>query len=296
VGDEPVLCTADYLTSKPVEKEKLFSVVENLLFGKEPANPDEAEPMLKILIVDDNQDNLFLLKNWLAKKNNIEILTSSNGLDAVALFETEKPEVVFLDIQMPGMNGIEVLEEIRSRDGNCTVIMMTAYGSEDIAVQSMKQGANDYLSKPIDYRRILKVLEENLEQARLRTKNRQLMEQLKAANRELYRKYTLLQEAIAHIEAGQEEIIKAQRISAITETAVSLNHEINNPLCSIMGNAELLGMMLSDADEKIRRKLEIITRESSRIHETTKKLSNLMEPVLTEYISGVQMIDLKKSK
>lgn len=295
VGDDRIMCDADFIIVKPVEEAKLHTAVEQLLFDRLPKTPEEDETRLRILIAEDNEDNLELLRLRLDKSSH-DVFTAVNGNEAVDQFFRVNPDVVFLDIQMPDKNGLQVLEEIRSRENTCTVIMMTAFGSEDIAVRSLKLGANDYLTKPIDYRGILKVLEENVKQTRLRNRNKQLFQQLKVVNRELYRKYALLQEAIAHIEAGQEKVIKAQRISAITETAVSLNHEINNPLCSIMGNAELLAMMLTDADEKVKRKLEIISRESIRIHETTKKLSNLMQPVLTEYIHGVQMIDVSKSR
>ncbi len=295
VGNDRIPCDTEFIITKPVEKAKIIAAVEEILFGKPPETAATDESRLKILIAEDNEDNLELLRLRLDKSAH-DVFTAVNGKEAVDQFNCLNPDVIFLDIQMPEKNGLQVLEEIRRMDDTCTVIMMTAFGSENIAVQSLKLGANDYLTKPIDYREILKVLEENVNQTRLRNRNKQLLEQLTVVNRELYRKYALLQEAIAHIEAGQEEVIKAQRISAITETAVSLNHEINNPLCSIMGNAELLTMMLIDADEKVKRKLDIITRESSRIHETTKKLSHLMQPVLTEYIHGVQMIDLSKSR
>ena len=73
-----------------------------------------------------------------------------DGSEALAKLETANPDLVLLDYQMPGINGIEVLKEIRRRDNHLPVIMITAYGTIERAVEAVKAGADDFITKPFD--------------------------------------------------------------------------------------------------------------------------------------------------
>lgn len=193
------------------------------------------------------------------------------------------------------VDGIEVLRRIRATDPDVMVIMMTAYGSEKIAVEAMKIGADDYLTKPLEHRSIARFLEEAWDRNRLRVRARRLAERLEASNAELMRKYEALFDALRTLEESHDALVHAQRLAAVTETAVSINHEINNPLCSIMGNTDLLLRKAGGGDEDVQRKLRSIERESLRIKDITKKLANLANVVLTDYAGGVKMIDIERS-
>ncbi len=100
---------------------------------------------------------------------------------------------------------------------------------------------------------------------------------------------------IREIKRLQSHLLDAERLAAITETAVSINHEINNPLCSILGNTQLLLMNREKLDKKTIRKLESIEKEIMRIQKTARKLSRITRPVLKEYVSGTRMLDVEKS-
>ena len=280
---------------KPIPEEELRIRISELL-ELEKREDRKAKRARSILLIDDNLDNIELLKVRLETEGYV-VKTAIDGASGLQAFREEKPVLIFLDIQMSGMNGIEVLKTIRKEDQDTAVIMMTAYGSEQMAVNAMKYGANDYLTKPLDHRSILGVIEETLKNNILQVKNRQLLSQLKESVKEMAKKYVILQETMKKLEEKQQELLKMQRLATITETAVSINHEINNPLCSILGNAELLIRELTgDGNEKLIKKLKIIEKESIRIQQTTRRLASLIDPILTDYASGIKMIDISRSR
>jgi CheY-like chemotaxis protein len=103
-----------------------------------------------VLIVDDIPVNIILLKTMLARTN-VKILTAVNGQEALDLVRSLKPHVVLLDIQMPVMNGLEVLKEIKSdpKLKDISVIMVSAYTSAEDIEQSMNLGASGFIKKPV---------------------------------------------------------------------------------------------------------------------------------------------------
>jgi DNA-binding NtrC family response regulator len=122
----------------------------------------------KILLVDDEPLNLDLLTQELAEGGHItEGVTS--GPEALTKIETFLPDLILLDYQMPGMNGIEVLREIRNRRFDLPVIMITAHGTIDRAVEAMKAGADDFITKPFDPDHLALVVRKALERAELKS-------------------------------------------------------------------------------------------------------------------------------
>ncbi len=102
-----------------------------------------------ILIVDDEKSILFSLKAALAKEG-YSVRTSESPQDAIKLVEPGTFQVIISDFNMPGMNGVELLKRVKQIDPEVVFILMTAYGSEKLAIEAMKEGAYDYFSKPFD--------------------------------------------------------------------------------------------------------------------------------------------------
>jgi signal transduction histidine kinase len=92
--------------------------------------------------------------------------------------------------------------------------------------------------------------------------------------------------------AAPKELIEKERLAAINETAVTVNHEINNPLTAILGNVQLLLMHRKDLDDELRNKLNVIEASASKIRDVTQKLLRLTSSRTTEYAAGTSMIDL----
>lgn len=117
-----------------------------------------------IAIVDDETEILNVLSRFLVRNPNFSVNTYSNPLTALGSIEGKKYDLVLLDIMMPQMNGLEVLEKIKAKDKEQKVIMMTAYSTLDKVLKSHKEGATNYVMKPFDSlqnleKKILEVLE-----------------------------------------------------------------------------------------------------------------------------------------
>jgi DNA-binding NtrC family response regulator len=121
----------------------------------------------RILVVDDEHLIRWSLEQNL-KKQGYEILTAGNGEDALKLVREEQPELVLLDIQLPGMTGLEVLEKIKEFDEEIIVIMVTAHGGLETAVNAMRLGAYDYINKPFNLDEMAIVIKKALETSDLR--------------------------------------------------------------------------------------------------------------------------------
>ena len=101
----------------------------------------------RVLVVDDEKAMLLALKGLLTKEG-YQVETASSGDEALRRIDTGNFHVVITDLSMDGVSGMQVLERARAVDPDLAVIMITAYGSEKIAVQAMKLGAVDYIPKP----------------------------------------------------------------------------------------------------------------------------------------------------
>lgn len=101
-----------------------------------------------ILIIDDEPEILNLLSRFLGKNPNFSVSTFSNPVSAISEVERTNFDLILLDIMMPQMNGLEVLEKIKSKNEDQKVVMMTAYSTLDKVLKSHKEGATNYVMKP----------------------------------------------------------------------------------------------------------------------------------------------------
>jgi DNA-binding NtrC family response regulator len=109
---------------------------------------------MKVLIVDDERSIRSSLKDILEYEN-IEVILAENGNSAVELFRKNVFDLVFCDIKMPGMDGIETLEKMQEMNMDIPVVMISGHGNIDTAVECIKKGAYDFIEKPLDLNRIL---------------------------------------------------------------------------------------------------------------------------------------------
>ncbi len=111
-----------------------------------------------ILIIDDDNEIRYSLERVFSSRN-FRILSAASGEAGIEIIRSESPNVVFLDIRMGGMSGLETLQHIKSLDPNPMVILMTAYGTTQTAIEAMKFGAFDYLMKPFDMKKVIRLTE-----------------------------------------------------------------------------------------------------------------------------------------
>ncbi len=124
-------------------------------------------PKQKVVVVDDDRSVLHLLKAGLADiSTEVEVLTADRAEAGLALIREHKPDVVLLDVMMPGMSGLDAVDRIHEIDSKLPVIFITAGDCSEVAIEAMKRGAFDYLLKPLDLSRIEDLVEQALESRR----------------------------------------------------------------------------------------------------------------------------------
>ena len=131
----------------------------------------------RILLIDDDL-NLSKIISYQLEKNGFRVTTANSGTQGLEFFHKNGFEIVLLDIQMPDISGIRVLEEIRRQNRGVIVIMITAYGSIENALEACRLGADDYITKPFGQEQLLFVIEKALQFRRLQQENTQLRQEL----------------------------------------------------------------------------------------------------------------------
>lgn len=127
-----------------------------------------------LLIVDDEPDMLSFLKRAISAEIDCEIYTAISGRDALEVMTVSRIDIVLLDIKMPEMDGMELLSRIKEKADSPTVVMMTAYGAIELAVESIRKGAYDFITKPFDLTRLILTLKKAIEHHRLINENQNL--------------------------------------------------------------------------------------------------------------------------
>jgi DNA-binding NtrC family response regulator len=132
-----------------------------------------------VLIVDDKHDMLKFLERLVRRELGVDVYTADRGEEALRIVREDGVGIVLADIRMPGMDGMELLTNVKALDYSAIVIMMTAYGSIEKAVESLKLGAYDFITKPFDEERLLHTLSNALEHSSLVRKNLDLERKIK---------------------------------------------------------------------------------------------------------------------
>lgn len=140
--------------------------------------------MTKILVIDDERSIRNSMKDILTFEGH-EVILAENGMDGLILVKTEKPDVVFCDIKMPKMEGIEVLERIKEFSRETPVIMISGHGTIDTAIEAIKKGAYDFIEKPLDLNRILITIKNA-------TDKTQLLQETQTLKNKVSKKYEMI--------------------------------------------------------------------------------------------------------
>lgn len=127
-----------------------------MILAREQDNPNGGKPI--VLVVDDQVGVRRLLFEVL--KEDYEVCLAASGMEAVGEVQRQKPQVILLDLKMPGMNGLQALREMRRLGYQGPVVMMTAYDELDLTAQAQKLGAKRYLIKPFDIEDLKNALHE----------------------------------------------------------------------------------------------------------------------------------------
>jgi signal transduction histidine kinase len=177
---------------------------------------------LNILLIDDEEGIRKVLGISLADRG-YEVTTAENGREALRLFKETKPPIVLTDIKMPGMDGIELLQQIKEVVPDTEVIMITGHGDLELAIQSLKSDATDFITKPIN--------DDVLEIALKRAEER-------IALRAKLREYTDNLEQL--VEDKTKKLVAAERLAAVGQTVAGIAHAVKNMAGGLKGGTFVL--------------------------------------------------------
>ncbi|HNX58932.1 MAG TPA: response regulator, partial [Spirochaetota bacterium] len=127
--------------------------------------------MGKILLVDDEANIITVLEDILQDENHI-VYSAANGADALEFLSKNDVDLIFLDVWLPDMDGLSILEKIRKGGSDTAVIMISGHGSIDIAVKATKLGAYDFMEKPLSLERVITIVNNAMDTVKLRRENR----------------------------------------------------------------------------------------------------------------------------
>lgn len=113
----------------------------------------------KILVIDDEKDLRFLFKKILTPEG-YTVLTAQNGYDGIKINQKSDPDIILLDLKMPGINGIETLRRIRKKDSSVIVIIITGYGDAETIRDAADLNVYEYMAKPFNNDTVMKILKE----------------------------------------------------------------------------------------------------------------------------------------
>ncbi|GAB4331584.1 MAG: sigma 54-interacting transcriptional regulator [Candidatus Abyssubacteria bacterium] len=170
---------------------------------------------VRILIVDDEQIVLRSLADWF-RDDGYAVGTASTGKEALAKLTEGAWDIYLLDVKMPGMSGLELQKKIQEINPEAIIIVMTAYASVDSAVQALKQGAYDYLTKPFDPEHLGHLIKNAIEKKALAAENVRLKRSIEE---------TVLAHDIIGTSEGIRRVVEAIETVANTETSVLIRGE-----------------------------------------------------------------------
>lgn len=147
-----------------------------------------SDDTVKVLVADDGRDNREFIVDYILKPNGFTPLVARDGLEALNIIKQTRPDIILLDLQMPRMNGMEVLDALQAEGLDIPVILMTFHGSEEVAVEVYRKGVRDYVRKPYTVDEMMDAMNRCLGEVRLRQEKEALTRRLLRANASLNRR------------------------------------------------------------------------------------------------------------
>jgi DNA-binding response OmpR family regulator len=225
--------------------------------------PDEAERP-RILVVEDDPAQARLVAAVAQSIGMVPVGVAATGEAALGL--AAQADIVLLDHQLDGgMTGLEVLREVRARALRVKVIVMTAYGSEQLAAEALRAGADDYLIKDTGFAEFLP---------------------------QVLRRVAHLRRVEHALAEAQHQLLRAERRAAIGEVAVTISHEMNNPLMALRTQLELLRMDVAALPSDVRANLDGAIAQVDRIAAVVKRVADHWSDAAVSYVGATRMLDL----
>jgi signal transduction histidine kinase len=257
----------------------------------EPAAYDKT---VSVVVIDDDR-NILELTSLILSKNGFQPYTATRAQEGFELIARHSPALVLLDYMMPEMDGLSALQWIKTHFPDTYVVMFTGKGSEEVAVELMKNGASEYILKPFNnrnlverLRNVLRIREIELHNRELKNQQEHLLFEIEQWNLELQKRVREKSEALQN---AHEEIVQSEKLAAMGYLSAGMAHEIRNPLNSIALFIQLMRQTTTEPDQ-----LEYqakILKEVDRIDSIIRKLldASRRTRVISSNVQINQVID-----
>ena len=177
--------------------------------------------MDKVLVVDDElgprESIRFLLKN------EFDVLCADSVDQGIKMFDDTRPDIVIMDVKMPVKSGIDGLREIRQRDTDVSVVILTGYGALETAQEAVRLGANDYMNKPFDAEEMRTTVRRYVRRTQMRRKRVAMLHELQEVNKRLV-----------------DELADKEEAASTVQSTAEIAHDMRNPLMIVSGYVDLL--------------------------------------------------------
>jgi signal transduction histidine kinase/CheY-like chemotaxis protein len=159
-----------------------------------PDAPEPAAPS-RVMVVDDEPSALEVFRELLVSEG-FDVTAATSGEEAVRLLASIRPDVILTDLNLPGLSGLDLMRHARTADPEVSVIVVTGYASASSAIEALRQGAYDYVTKPPDLWDVTQIIQRAIAGRRLRQTNRRLVAELRAKNEILQQHEQVLRERV----------------------------------------------------------------------------------------------------
>lgn len=235
-------------------------------------NSMESNRQWHVVIIDDEPDIRDVVSIVLEDAGFI-VHTAENGQQGIDLCRGLCPQIVLTDIRMPGIDGIQVLEQLKNLVEDIEVIVITAFGDLELAIRALQLDASDFITKPVNETALQLAMQRAMERYDSRRKLKEYTAFLEQEN------------------ISQAKLLHKDKLVSLGRLCASVVHEINNPLTGILNYARLMIRILKSGEltpehiGKFSRYLNLVESESSRISEITSSLltfSRKSDPVVSD--------------
>lgn len=201
----------------------------------------------KVLVIEDKPEMIQILTDYVLGPQGYVTLAALNGEEGLRMALSEEPDLVILDLRMPRMSGLQVLQTLRERQCPVPVVVITAYGSEEVVVRALRLGANDYVAKPFELDEMIKVIE------RVMNKSRQEKERARLSQE--------LEIGLDHMKSGFISMV---------------SHELRSPLSHIIASTELMreANLSSEQQQDL---LNIVYAQSNRLNRFVEQILDISQ-------------------
>ena len=202
----------------------------------------------RILVVDD-EPRICLLIEEILKLEGYQIDVSFSGTDALEMIKKYNYQMLITDLKMPGIDGLELIQKAKEQNPEIRTIMVSGYTTVDTAVQSLRHGVDDYITKPFNIFELKKAVKQTLHTHQVATENVQLLKDLKKANRELnINKKGLAEE----VQITGEQLTKANKELVQRINELDTINEISKAITLVLDMDELLNLCLNEINGKLK--------------------------------------------